>query len=58
MFKVLGLVCFIILWFGFVGPWMVSAPDDILVGGWFLSTAILGIFGIKFVINKLKGKNQ
>ncbi len=49
VFKVLGAIVFLLAWFGFVGPACVSATSDVLVVGWFLSTAAGAAVALKIV---------
>jgi hypothetical protein len=58
VFKVLGAIAFLIIWFGFVGPSCVSAPSDALVVGWYLFTAIMTAVSIKISIRKIKGAQK
>lgn len=51
-FKYGALFIFLCLWFGLIGPWMVSANNDIPVIGWTLLT----IAGIIYAFHIIKGK--
>lgn len=41
-----------LIWFGLIGPWMVSADNDLPVVGWILLT----VTGIVYAFHILKGK--
>lgn len=58
MFKVLGIVGFLLAWFGFIGPACVSAPSDAMVIGWYFATAILAVVSLKIVVRKIKGAKK
>lgn len=58
MFKILGVIGFLLAWFGFIGPACVSASSDALVVGWYSSTAILAVVSVKIIIRKIKGDTK
>lgn len=58
MYKSLAVVCFLFFWFGFVGPWAVSAASDALVVGWYISTAIMVVATIKYAWRKYQGDKK
>ena len=48
----------IVFWFGFIGPFCMSATSDILVWGWPTVTLFAGIFGIQKLIKFVKDKSN
>lgn len=55
-FKLLGasaLILTLVLWFGFLGPWCVSAPAWELVASWIITTIIIVLIGISILAQKL-----
>jgi hypothetical protein len=50
-YKLVGIVLFLVAWFGFIGPYCISAALNETVFGYIIATVLLAFPFVKFVIS-------
>lgn len=62
IWEIVGIVVFLCIWFGFVGPYCISAPVTVLVIGWVAITLVLFVVAliktIKFIKKTIKNGDE